>query len=475
MNPYRQLLLLDTPKACEHPSHHALRERHLHALWAEQQWFTPLSTASGKAIEVISPGIWNSGAGPDFLKAHLKIDGVPVYGDIEIHFKDDAWHKHGHHEDPRYNDVVLHVSLFEEPVHTSLKKQDGTLFEQTYLEKKLTVSHTELAQQIDLDLYPYKEFLGSGTCAQTLFQELPEDKIDLLFHHAALWRTSQKYEQLNSYVDDTAEILIAGICQALGFKQNGAPFLQIYRRVYSMNITDETEMLAFVMQVTGFFDDKFRKQWGENLYYQQLMNLIKPDNALRIPLNFVQVRPLNHPLRRLVYLSKFLTDPNRYTIQTRLMNLWDTSDLLNQSALNTKSAKEFVKELIALIPCYSDSHFEKSFFFEEQVSSKKLGLMGEDTKNEILLNAFIPFLQGVMSQPSDENKISSLLKTFSTRASGKFNYLTHRFFGQTDKRNVMCRGDLQQGSYQLHKDFCQHYESSCQGCPFVKRYKSFFD
>jgi hypothetical protein len=473
MNPYRLLLQPDTPKACESSSKdQLLRERHLHAVWAEQKWFTPLTTISGKSIEVISPGIWNSGPGPDFLKAHLEIDGITVFGDIEIHFRDDAWERHGHHEDARYNNVILHVSLTEEITPHPLKKQDGSAIEQTYLEKKLTVSLTELTQQIDLDQYPYKEYLGSGTCAHALFHDLGEDKIDLFFHKAALWRMTQKYEQLNSYVDDSAEILIAGICQALGFKQNGAPFLQLYRHSYALNIHDETEMFPFLMQVTGFFDDKFQRLWGHHSYYQRLTKLMKPEITTRIPLNFVQVRPLNHPLRRLVYLSKFLTDPNRYTIQTKLMNLWDTYEQIHESHFDSK---KFMKELKALIPSYTDSHFEKSLFFEEPVSSKKLGLMGEETKNEILLNVFIPFLNGVMNKSTDEGKISVLLKAFPIRSSGKFNYLTHRFFGQTNKKNMMCRGDLQQGSYQLHKDFCQHYESSCQGCPFVKRFKSFFE
>lgn len=464
MNPYGRLLQLETPKACEkNKDNLPIRERYLHALWAEQKWFNPLKTVSGDSIEVISPGIWNSSPGPDFLKAELKIDGAIVRGDIEIHIKDEAWEQHQHHIDPRYNDVVLHISLFGENSPKAIRKANGTAAEQSYFESALTVSPESLVNLIDLDQYPYKEFLGSGTCAHTLFQQLPDEKIDDFFHQAALWRSRKKYEHLNFFVDDSAEILIAGVCQALGFKQNSALFLELYRYVSRLNVTKEIEMLSLLMQLTGFFNDKYQKLWGADPYYQQLLALA-PNEIPRFHLNFTQVRPLNHPLRRLVYLSKFLTDPRRHSIQTQLMNLWDTCD----------SVQSILKQLKSLIPSYTDDHFEKRYFFENHHSAKRLGLIGEDTINEILLNSFIPFLQNTMNCDADRSKISDLIKAFPHRPTGKFKYLKHRFFGQEKKGTALLRGDLQQGAYQLHKDFCQYYESSCNGCPFVKRYQSTF-
>lgn len=468
MSSYAKLLLLDTPKACDRQQDPCLlRERHLHALWAEQKWLKPLKTASGSSIEVVSPGIWNSGAGPDFLKAELKMDGNTVRGDIEIHLKDESWAQHGHNSDPRYNDVILHLSLYGESAPQTITKENGTSPSQAYLENALIVPPEQLVLLIDLDLYPYKEFLGSGTCAQTLFQELNAGAIETFFHEAALWRSSKKYEQLNFYVDDSAEILIAGVCQALGFKQNSAAFLQLYRYVQRLNIEDEKVMLATLMKLTGFFGEKYQKLWGNDLYYQELA-LLGEQETFRFPLSFQQIRPLNHPLRRLVYLSKFLTDPRRYFIQTELMSLWDAAETLEPVA-------GFSKKMNALIPSYTDSYFENRFFFGDATSKKRLGLIGEETKNEILLNSFIPFLQNTMKQSADQIKISVLVKSFPHRATGKYNYLTHRFFGQTEKNKILARGDLQQGAYQLHKDFCQHYESSCTGCPFVKRFKNIFN
>src|SRR5688572_12988304 len=79
-----------------------LTERHIQAIWYEQILFTNLRTHDGEAIIIISPGIWNSDAGPDFLKAHLKIGDKEYRGDVEVHLQAEGWYQHHHHTDPRY-------------------------------------------------------------------------------------------------------------------------------------------------------------------------------------------------------------------------------------------------------------------------------------------------------------------------------------------------------------------------------------
>lgn len=68
-----------------------------------------LFTTDGKRVEVISPGIHNSDAGPDFICSVVKIDGVELAGSVEIHSKSSDWNAHGHDSNPAYANVVLHV------------------------------------------------------------------------------------------------------------------------------------------------------------------------------------------------------------------------------------------------------------------------------------------------------------------------------------------------------------------------------
>jgi hypothetical protein len=65
-----------------------ITERHLQALWWEQNYFKPLFTSNGQSLTIISPGQWNVKGGPDFRKAHLRLDNTDIKGDIEIHLTD---------------------------------------------------------------------------------------------------------------------------------------------------------------------------------------------------------------------------------------------------------------------------------------------------------------------------------------------------------------------------------------------------
>lgn len=128
-----------------------LTEGHIQVMWLVQKYFKNLKTTDGAAIEVISPGIWNCEAGPDFLKAQLSIGGVEVTGDIALHLSDEEWVQHRHHEDPRYNEVVLHLSLWESKKPKKMLKQNNKEALQAYLERYLTIKINRILNLIDLD------------------------------------------------------------------------------------------------------------------------------------------------------------------------------------------------------------------------------------------------------------------------------------------------------------------------------------
>jgi len=68
-----------------------------------------LFTTDGHAIQVIHPGQWNHDAGPDFLQAVVKLGELTFRGHVELHVAGSDWYAHGHHQDPAYNAVILHV------------------------------------------------------------------------------------------------------------------------------------------------------------------------------------------------------------------------------------------------------------------------------------------------------------------------------------------------------------------------------
>jgi hypothetical protein len=93
------------------PCHPALTEAVLAHLWAGQRFpASALVTNAGVPLRVLHPGRRGRGAGPDFRDALVAgPSGAPLRGDIELHRRASDFRAHGHHRDPRYGGLILHV------------------------------------------------------------------------------------------------------------------------------------------------------------------------------------------------------------------------------------------------------------------------------------------------------------------------------------------------------------------------------
>jgi hypothetical protein len=83
-------------------------EARLAALWGSGARGA-LRLEDGRALRVVFPGVPGGGAGPDFRGAILDAGGDLLRGDVEVHLRASGWRAHGHHRDPAYAGVVLHV------------------------------------------------------------------------------------------------------------------------------------------------------------------------------------------------------------------------------------------------------------------------------------------------------------------------------------------------------------------------------
>ena len=82
----------------------------LHYIWEHCLWAGyPQQTTDGQPIEIISVGEHNHDAGPDYSHARLRIGGREWVGNVEIHIHAGDWYHHKHHQDPAYDNVILHV------------------------------------------------------------------------------------------------------------------------------------------------------------------------------------------------------------------------------------------------------------------------------------------------------------------------------------------------------------------------------
>lgn len=456
-------------------SYSCLTERHLQVMWLEQKYFRkPLKTEEGD-IEVLSPGIWNTEAGPDFLKAHIRIGRQEFKGAVEIHLSDENWYHHRHQEDERYDQVILHVSFWKPKERKAIIKKNGVEVRTAYLEESLTIPLARLMQLIDLDLYPYKKFVGSGKCAHHLFKALSPQKIDSLFISASYWRLEQKARFLKERLLDLPLQLVGGMAMALGYKHNADAFLELFLFLLNYRDLPFEELLAIALGCCGFFERQ-RSNWEASTYYQELQVLWKGQQHQimhQTQLRLDRIRPFNHPVRRLAYLAKLLQDPLMETIWDNMFQLWE-SYITGELELNL-ATQLFQQRLIATIPTYEDLYWNHHYTFEASPHQEFLPLMGGDLKEKILINTYLPLLYSVLQNQKQFNQwqaFQAFYQIFSYSKSSKSQYLTHRFFGDSPKKRLINTVQMEQGAYQLHKDFCLFYEASCEGCSFVERYLS---
>ena len=95
----------------------------LHAAWRNAGLErASLRGRDGHSYRVVYGGKPGGSLGPDFTDAVVeRDDGVTFRGDIEIHVRESDWRAHGHHNDRRYNGVVLHVVAAESAGRPALR------------------------------------------------------------------------------------------------------------------------------------------------------------------------------------------------------------------------------------------------------------------------------------------------------------------------------------------------------------------
>ncbi len=68
-----------------------------------------LQTTEGQRLILLDKGKRNDGPGPDIYHARIIFDDLELSGSVEMHTRARDWYTHGHQNDERYRDVILHV------------------------------------------------------------------------------------------------------------------------------------------------------------------------------------------------------------------------------------------------------------------------------------------------------------------------------------------------------------------------------
>ena len=289
-------------------------ERHVQALWFDDSLRpTALKTRMGEPVAVENPGRWNLEAGPDFRGAVLRVgrEGRRVAGDAEIHVASNDWKNHGHHTDPRYENVRFHVTWFEGAV-------DESLFPPGTVHLSLCDCCTTDLESIDLTAYPY----GEPRAAQTfpMLGKSSDERFQCL-ENAGMERLWQKAQRMAWLVQERgeAQALYEESAAALGYKNNKAPFRQLARAVPLVSLAqygqDWQTVYAVLLGISGLLPKQAGAAWSaeSKAYFRLLWDCWWREEhkweevpcMTRSDWNLAGMRPLNHPVRRLCALAQY--------------------------------------------------------------------------------------------------------------------------------------------------------------------------
>ncbi len=438
----------------------------LQALWNEG-WLRELPqlyTEDGRTVEIVHPGTWNSEAGPDFLDAVLRFDGVVFRGPIEMHRVPGDWHVHGHDEDVRYSDVIMHV-VWE----NNQKKASSKLPPCLAMKEYLSSGWLKLLEDIAAEGYPYSRRIAPGQCAlQTA--ELDDSVIRDFLTGAGLARFQQKSRALldRSLAAGFEQTAYEALSESMGYKANREPFRELARYL-SLAVLGEIKepltRLAGLLGGAGFLTDptrqakkmsSSRQNMNRELWYRWWCLGLQP---LNLKWKRHGVRPVNRPEKRLMAVWRLL-EKWRY----RPLARWE------QVLSVDLSPASLAGKLKSLFGFTNSAEFNRLL----ELTGVQTAPLGEKRILDIGVNLLLPLLHARACQENDVFRQDWCEAAFLHLPRLQGNQITQRVVHRllvpaSRQQEIIQTAAQQQGLLAINRDFCQHLNGNCRFCPLNNR------
>ncbi len=308
----------------------SLDEALAQALWYDQ--CLPegeLRTVEGHRLKVVSPGYWNRVEGPDFRGAQIEFNGVLHAGDVEIHLEHGGWKAHGHHRDPRYNAVILHVVWQREAPRHAVETADGRRLPTLLLGNLSAADRAAARQRLgDGNGVPSCSPVP-GACAGLLPRQ-GSAPLARMLDLAGEWRMLEKARILGARMARVGpeQAVYESLAHACGYSRFKDGFREIarhfpYERARQLAQQDGMLLEAGLLQVAGLLPDGLAARIPHFERLQELRRKHLPGlRSLPITWTRVGVRPNNNPERRLAGLARILARTAREGLVDTLEDLW---------------------------------------------------------------------------------------------------------------------------------------------------------
>ncbi len=284
------------------------REDFLQLVW-KYQYFDKksLCTTNGQSLSIEKTGFHNHAEGPDFHESEITLDGVKLYGHVEIHKKASHWKQHTHDADTAYNSVILHVVWENDK---PALRNDGT-----------EMPTLELKGLIYLDVWRrYQkrlDFSKKLTCAYGL-KTIPEIIKFSTLEKSLVERLQEKSDKVLQILEatnsDWEETAYRWLFSSFGFKVNTEAMLELASKVPYKVLKKHREQLpaleAMLFGQAGLLPEETSEPYPKHLkkeyeFYHKKYGWSLP--LSRPQWQFSKVRPGNFPTIRIAQLAAILS------------------------------------------------------------------------------------------------------------------------------------------------------------------------
>ena len=434
----------------------------LQAVWQRQRLRRDgLRTHTGERVEVLHPGFRNRAAGPDFLEALIRIgDRPPCSGPVEVDVHVRGWQAHGHQSNPAFRGVILHV----------VWTMGGTT--------SPALPTLVLSDALDAPLAELQVWLGTeaaqglpdsalGHCAAPL-RDLPPLEVDSLLRQAAEVRFAGKAAQLAARARSAGweQALWEGVFRALGYRQNVFPMLRLaeLRDRWHAPSAGVLVLQSRLLGLAGLLPDELtRKERSADAYLRQVWDGwwrerdgfaedVLPRKAWRL----ANLRPANHPQRRLALAAHWLADA---TLPTRI-DRW---------LANCACSVDPEASLQAALSPADDEFWTWHWTLRSSRTEKPHPLIGGNRLTDLAVNVLLPWLWAraalAHGSPTQQRIKDIYLAWPPGEDNARLRSARQRLLGGAHDY-LPKTAAAQQGLLQILRDFCENSNAACTACQF---------
>ena len=275
-----------------------ITEKQLARLWQRRAGRSrALRDENGRKVRVLYPGRPGVTAGPDFRDALMLVEGEAlVQGDVEVHLRQRDWRAHGHHNDPNYNGVVLHVAL--NPGGEPSRTDGGTTPPVVNLHPLLTETEPDADHRAES-----RRALWAILDRRGYRRPATAEQMSALLNRSGDERFLRRSRRFQAMIASQLpeQTLWESICEALGYRHNQHPFLMlatsapihILRASLGQLPDDQRDAaaVAWLLRLAGFDDEPL----AEGPPFPPGLGPAIDPRQWRL----FRVRPSNHPQQRI--------------------------------------------------------------------------------------------------------------------------------------------------------------------------------